>query len=208
MTRPALFSRRLALHAGLATGLHAGLATGLWACALAASHAAPPADPPLPAKGAAFDLQGQTLDGKPFSTAALRGKAVLVFFWNTDCAVCRSKMPELRSNVLGWQGKPFQLVTVSLDRSRAEAADYDKAVATTVPAQAQLPVLWAGEAGYRDSLGFRPRRLPLSVLVDAQGRVAATYEGRIPPEAWDVIADLIPHDSAPGLKAGSTAPGS
>lgn len=180
---------------------HSG-SLGLWrrhvvlaACAGALAPPAPAAetaDATVPPKGTVFALQGRTLDGQAFTTASLRGKVVLVFYWDTDCAVCRSKMPELRANALGWQGKPFQLVTVSVDRQRTAAADYDRTVAAIVPMPAHLPVLRAGEAGYRDALGARPRHLPLSVLLDTQGRVVAHYEGRIAPEGWDSIADLIP----------------
>jgi thiol-disulfide isomerase/thioredoxin len=163
------------------------------ACGLALpARAADAPAVPLPAAGSTFQLQGNTLDGQAFSVAGLRGKVVLVFYWDTDCAVCRSKMPELRANAAGWHGKPFQLVTVSVDRNRAAAAEYDRTVAAVVPMQAHPPVLWAGEAGYRDSLGAKPRHLPLSVLLDVQGRVAAHYEGRIPAEVWNTIADLMP----------------
>jgi thiol-disulfide isomerase/thioredoxin len=180
-------------HPGLTRRLRLWALLAACACALALPvQAADAVAAPLPAKGSAFQLQGSTLDGQAFSTAGLRGKVVLVFYWDTDCAVCRSKMPELRANAAGWHGKPFQLVTVSVDRNRAAAAEYDRTVAAIVPMPAHPPVLWAGEAGYRDSLGSKPRHLPLSVLLDAQGRVVAHYEGRIAPEVWDTIADLIP----------------
>ena len=150
------------------------------------------AEPLLPTKGSAFALQGTTLEGQALATEKLRGKVVLVFYWSTDCAVCRSKMPELRANVAGWRGQPFELVTVSVDRHRGDAVAYAQTVSGIVPQSERMPVLWAGEAGYRDSLGARPQRLPLSLLIDTQGRVAAVYEGRIPAEAWDSIADLMP----------------
>ena len=146
----------------------------------------------VPAKGAPFTLQGTTLDGRPVSTASLQGKVLLVFFWSTDCAVCRNKMPELRANYLGWRGKPFEMVTVSVDRSRSDVLAYEQAVLAIVPQPVQFPALWAGDPGYRDSLGAKPRRLPLSLLIDTKGRVSAIYEGRIPAEAWDDIADLMP----------------
>jgi thiol-disulfide isomerase/thioredoxin len=135
-------------------------------------------------------LQGRTLAGEPFSLAALRGKVTLVVFWSTDCAVCRDKMPELRANAQGWRGKPFELITVSLDRKLQDTADYERLVRTVVNKNERLLTLWAGDPAYRFSMA-RPAHLPAAYLLDKSGRVVAQYDGRIPPEAWDRIADLL-----------------
>ena len=145
----------------------------------------------LLAQGAAGPaLQGKTVEGKPFALSALKGKVVLVLFWSTDCAVCRDKMPELRDNYAGWRGKPFELVTVSVDRRRQDLDEYEKIIARMVPLQQRFVQLWAGEAGYFDSFG-KPATLPAAYLLDKSGKVVERYTGRIPPEAWDRIADLL-----------------
>ena len=61
-------------------------------------------------------VEGRTVDGKPFNLASLRGKVVLLMLWSTGCAVCRDKMHELRQNYEGWAARPFELVLVSTDR--------------------------------------------------------------------------------------------
>jgi cytochrome oxidase Cu insertion factor (SCO1/SenC/PrrC family) len=157
------------------------------ALALALPHApawaAQPGDIPA--------LQGRTLAGQPFSLAALRGKVTLVVFWSTDCAVCHDKMPELRANAQGWRGKPFELVTVSVDRKLQDTADYERLVQATVRNKDErLLSLWAGDPAYQSSLE-RPAHLPAAYLIDKSGRVVEQYSGRIPPEAWDRIADLL-----------------
>ena len=96
-------------------------------------------------------IQGKTLTGAPFDLAALRGKVVLVLFWSTDCAVCRDKMPELRANAQGWNGKPFELVSISFDRREQDALDYEKLVATLAPSQHRPVALWAGNSAYKAS---------------------------------------------------------
>jgi len=152
----------------------------------AVAQPAPPPPPPPPAP----QVEGRTLEGKPFQLASLRGKVVLLMQWSTGCAVCRDKMPELRQNYQGWHGKPFELVLVSLDRRVEDLQSYEQILARTVPLSQRFVQLWAGEPGYRDNLG-RPATLPAAWLIDKAGNVVDRYSGRIPPEAWDRIAELL-----------------
>jgi peroxiredoxin len=135
-------------------------------------------------------VAGPTVEGKPFELAALQGKVVLLMFWSTDCAVCRDKMAELRQNYEGWQGKPFELVLVATDRRFQDVEAYERIISRTVPLKQRFVQLWSGQAGYRDSVGA-PGPLPASFLIDKRGKVVERYQGRIPAEAWDRIAELL-----------------
>ncbi len=146
------------------------------------AHAAEPGDKPA--------LTGKTVTGELFRLDALKGKVVLVLFWSTDCAVCRDKMPELRANAQGWAGKPFELVSISLDRKLQDAVDYEKIVSGIVPPKQRFSLLWAADASYSTTLG-KPLQLPAAYLVDKSGVVVEKFLGRIPPEAWDRIAELL-----------------
>jgi peroxiredoxin len=158
------------------------LASILLAAALASPvHAQAPAAPAV---------EGKTIEGKPFQLASLKGKVVLVMFWSTDCAVCRDKMPELRQNYEGWNGKPFEMVLVSVDRKMKDVEDYEKIISRTVPVKQRFVQMWAGEAGYKDSFG-KPGQLPSTFVIDKTGKVVERYQGRIPAEAWDKIAELL-----------------
>lgn len=143
---------------------------------------------PLATSGAS--LAGRTASGQEVSLAELRGRVVLVFYWATDCAVCRDKMGELRANVAGWAGQPFTLLGVNMDKRLQDLADYERLVALTTPPAQRLRSIWAGGASYRSSLAA-PARLPSTVLIDKQGQVVSHYDGRIPPQAWDDIAALL-----------------
>ncbi|HSI47146.1 MAG TPA: redoxin domain-containing protein [Ideonella sp.] len=154
--------------------------------ALASSPVAPPAGSPLL-------LQGMPLEAGPaFSLSSLRGQVVLVYYWHTGCAVCLDKLPELRANVTGWRNRPFTLVMVQVDHQREQAQRYWQVLMQAQPQARQGPVLWRDGPGFADNLHGEPQHWPLSVLVDTQGRVADSWEGRIPADAWDRIADLLP----------------
>ena len=153
-----------------------------------ASAAQAPA--PVAAPVSTPQIEGQTIEGKAFKLAALKGKVVLVMFWSTGCAVCRDKMPELRTNYEGWASKPFELVAVSTDTRMQDLTDYERIISRTVPMKQRFVQLWAGDGNYRDNIG-KQSQLPTAFLLDKTGKVVERYVGRIPPEAWDRIADLL-----------------
>lgn len=147
----------------------------------------------LPTSPAAVSLplmEGKTIEGKPFKLSMLKGKVVLVMFWSTGCAVCRDKMPELRENYAGWSGKPFELVAVNTDARGQDLVEYERIITSTVPVKQRFVQLWAGESSYSDNFG-KHGQLPDAFLIDKTGKLVERYVGRIPPETWDRIADLL-----------------
>jgi thiol-disulfide isomerase/thioredoxin len=139
---------------------------------------------------AAPQIEAQTIDGKPFTLAALKGKVVLVMFWSTGCAVCRDKMPELRNNYEGWVGKPFEVVAISTDAQMQNLMEYERIISRIVPMKQRFVQIWAGAPGYKDNLG-KHASLPAAYLLGKDGKVVERYVGRIPAEAWDKISDLL-----------------
>ena len=107
-----------------------------------------------------------------------------------DWKLCQS---ELKSTVKmlwpwlnGWKNKPFSLLLVNLDRKASDWQTYEKLVdQTQMNAKGLLSVRMEEElpAG---------TRLPLTLLIDSKGRVLQRFEGRLAPEVWDGVADLLP----------------
>jgi peroxiredoxin len=153
-------------------------------CTAAAAQASAPAAP-MPT------LQGQSLQATPVDLRALRGKVVLVFFWSTDCPVCLDKLPELRRNLEGWRGRDFAIVAVNQDRARRDLADYEKVLDRLVPPNPQMTLMWRREASHRDGFGELPLRMPTAFVLDRRGALVKTLNGRLPPEFWDDIAELV-----------------
>lgn len=138
-----------------------------------------------------LQLSGPTLDGAAFNLQSLRGRVVMLFFWNTDCVPCVQRMPELRANAMGWRGKPFTLVLVSTDRDRQAALGYVRTLRQVDKEAVDAPLLWAGEQRLGGGLTV-PASVPLTLVLDAKGEVVARHAGRIAPEAWDDVAGLLP----------------
>ena len=150
-------------------------ALGLTLLLAGMASAQTPASAPIP-------LQATLLTGERFELSALKGKVVMLFYWSTQCAVCRSHLPELRANLAGWKDKPFELVTVNVDKNQTEWRDYEKILAQT--SAVRPTAVWQGD--------LMLAKLPVTVVLDMQGREVAHHEGRIAPEAWDDVAAWLP----------------
>ncbi len=68
--------------------------------------------------GKPVELTGTLVSGEPFSTAALRGKVVLVDFWATWCGPCVRALPELVQARRKHGARGLEVVGVSSDRDR------------------------------------------------------------------------------------------
>lgn len=136
-------------------------------------------------------LSGTALDGRTYDLAARRGRVVMVVLWRSDCAVCIDKLPELRANAQGWKSAPFDLVLINLDVARGDAEAYERVRRVVAPHEASVFSFWQGQvdmpAAWRQGV-----RLPHTLLVDRQGALVGWHQGRIPAEAWNQVADLLP----------------
>jgi len=127
-------------------------------------------------------VSATTLEGGKFDAAVLKDKVVMVYYWSTGCAVCRSHLSELRANLAGWKNKPFVLVTVNIDTDAAQWRAYEHIAAQT---QTVRPIsVWEPKG----AMG----KLPITLVADTAGVVKYRYEGRIAPESWDSVAELLP----------------
>ena len=135
--------------------------------------------------GSALDVQAYAMNGERFAAKQVEGKVAIVFFWSTTCAVCRDSLPELRANLAGWSNKPFALVTVNVDRTPNDWLSYERILAQTkAPTKGLISVR-------QDDGKPLPAKLPMTLLIDTKGKVVRRYEGRVAPEAWDDVAELL-----------------
>jgi cytochrome oxidase Cu insertion factor (SCO1/SenC/PrrC family) len=156
------------------------------AAALHSSPAQSQAVPPVWAKGSTLALSATDAKGQRLDVTSLRKQVVVVFVWSTGCAVCRDSLPELRANAAGWQAKPFTLLAVNVDARTEDWSRYEALVGQTLmPAKNWQSLRLEGAAP-------TGQRLPLTLLVDTQGKIMQRFEGRLAPEVWDGVAELLP----------------
>src|SRR5207302_3980553 len=69
----------------------------------------------LTLEGQPFELAGPKLDGGAFNIAQLKGKAVVVYYWSSDCQTCAADFARLKQLQSASSAKGVEVVGVSLD---------------------------------------------------------------------------------------------
>lgn len=127
-------------------------------------------------QAAASDFSLQASDGSTISLRDLRGKVVLLNFWATWCPPCKAEMPDLEA-LYREHGieHDFVVVGVNLQENRETVTKY------AGEARISFPLLLdnTGEVS-RDY--YAVRTLPMSVIIDRDGRIRDAWSGRLSRE--------------------------
>lgn len=111
-------------------------------------------------------IEGKALDGAAVSTAALKGKVVLIDFWATWCPPCREEIPNVLAAYEKFHAKGFEVIAVSLDREEAELKKFIE------EKKMPWPQIFEGADVIAEKFGVES--IPTTYLVDADGKIAAT----------------------------------
>lgn len=137
---------------------------------------------------AAPELTLPSLEGGTVSLASQRGKVVLLNFWATWCDSCKEELPALNALDARLKGRPFALLSVSLDDDAAKV----------VPPFARkhgvkYPVL---VADMKVLSRWGVRGLPATFLIGPDGGIVKRWLGPIdaPAVENDIVALLERRD--------------
>jgi thiol-disulfide isomerase/thioredoxin len=143
--------------------------------AVACGGSLPPAAP-FASAGAEVDAVLPLLDGGEVDLADLRGGPVVVNVWASWCPPCIKEQPDLNEAAAAL-GDDVQFIGLNIrDASQDDAAAYvrdlDVPYSSIYSADGSALLPFAGT--------LTPRSIPSTVVLDAEGRVAASVNGRIP----------------------------
>jgi thiol-disulfide isomerase/thioredoxin len=115
------------------------------------------------AEGAPASIFATLLDGRNFSTDALKGRVLLVNFWATWCAPCRAEMPEIEAYYNAHREAGLEVLALSVDALADEAKVREAAKPYTFPIALMKASRLAGFG--------RIWRMPVSAVFDREGRL-------------------------------------
>ena len=137
---------------------------------------------------APIELTGEGLDGEPLDLADFRGKPVVINVWGAWCTYCRDEAPDV-VGAAEELGDEASFVGINLrDSSPETAQSYERTFGV------EFPSFYApdGKAMLAFPGTLTPSTIPATVVLDAEGRVAASIIGRLPSQQTlvDVTRDV------------------
>jgi len=119
------------------------------------------------------DFVRTDLHGAPIHLKAWRGKVVLLNFWASWCAPCLQEMPLFAQWQTRYAGQGFQALGVSMDDTDDPVRRLQAKLQLNYPlvmGDSKLGQLYGGILG-----------LPVTYLIDRQGRIRVRYQGETDP---------------------------
>jgi peroxiredoxin len=128
----------------------------------------PPGLVPAARRQPAPALRVNAFDGRTVTLEGMRGRPVLVSFFESWCPICQEEQPDLSQVAREFAGR-VGFVGVSYHDTVAAGRSYQRRFAVSYPL--------ANDASGRTWARWRVPYQPVTVLVDRQGRVAERFDG-------------------------------
>jgi thiol-disulfide isomerase/thioredoxin len=131
-------------------------------------------------------VSGETLDGQQVSLASYAGKVVVVNVWGSWCPPCRAEADDLAAASRELAAEDVVFVGINTrDASRDNGLSFQRTYDVPYPS--------IYDPGGRNLLAFRhtltPNSIPGTVVIDRQGRVAASVLGELTGK--NTLEDLV-----------------
>lgn len=137
-------------------------------------------------RGTPVALKGSTLDGAPLNVAALRGNPVVLNVWASWCPPCRKEAPTMQQAYEQLRGTGVAFVGLNTgDPSIEPAQAFERTYGISYPS------LFDDGGKLLLSLhgAVPPKAFPTTLVLDADGRIAARVTGAMPSK--QTLVDLV-----------------
>jgi thiol-disulfide isomerase/thioredoxin len=130
---------------------------------------------PAAQRKAAPAIQGETLEGTTTSLAEHKGDVVVLNFWASWCAPCRSEAPTLKDIAAKTKDRGVRFVGVDFKDDKAQALAFQRTQKPGYPSLFDQP----GKVALAFHGMVNPAAIPSTLVLDRQGRVAARALGEV-----------------------------
>jgi cytochrome c biogenesis protein CcmG, thiol:disulfide interchange protein DsbE len=121
------------------------------------------------------DITVKSMDGKDIKLSDYKGKVVMLNFWATWCPPCREEIPSMMNLQKQMEGKPFQMLAVSVDEGgKADVDAFFKKTGFMLPVYTDQNKTAATAYGVTG--------VPETYIVDTKGIIVKKVIG---PLKWD-----------------------
>ena len=118
------------------------------------------------------------LQGRPLSLETYRGKIILLNFWATWCPPCRAEMPDLIKYQEQYQSQGLQIIGITYPPEEpSNVRRFTKDMGVNYPVA-------IGTEGTKSSFS-QDEALPMTVVIDREGKVLDVIKGILLPEEFD-----------------------
>ena len=126
-------------------------------------------------RGKPIEFSGETQSGAKVSSAQYRGHVLVVNFWYAGCAPCRAEAGDLEKVYNNSKGAGTNFLGVNVRDQAATIVSFNEKFGITYPSvidqNGQMQLAFASDVP--------PNAVPTTLVLDAQGRVAARILGQI-----------------------------
>lgn len=121
------------------------------------------------------------------------GEVVVLNFWASWCGPCREEQPELNEAAEALEDLPIAFLGVNIDDTVPNALAHEREFDIPYPSLFDPSVSYAAEFG-----AVGPRSIPTTILIDAEGRVAARLFGITDFIEVTALADRLAEEATAG----------
>lgn len=141
-------------------------------------------------RGGAVSFSGTAVDGATVTNADYADKVLVLNFWYANCGPCRAEAPTLESAYQAVQPAGAEFLGVNIYDGPEGAKAFDEKYNITYPSllakdDADLKLAFASWTPLQS--------VPITLVLDRQGRVAARFIGRVESESIlkTIINDVV-----------------
>ncbi len=137
-------------------------------------------------RASAPDFSGTLLDGREFDSGELDGGVAVLNFWGSWCAPCRVESPQFQEVYAELRDQGVQFLGVNVKDTDQLARAFEDSFGIEFPSLDDP----RGEVAlaFRD---YPANAIPSTIVLDAQGRVAAIYTGAVEQDDLRRVLDRL-----------------